>query len=213
MSTIAATTSATTSNSASNPLTQLSSNFGDFLNLLMTQLQNQDPSSPMDANSFTSELVEFSSVEQQISTNTNLTQLLQLTQASDTLQSAAILGKQVTARSSQLSLQNGTATLQFTAPAAEPVTITVTDANGNTIATSNVSATSGTNNWTWNGAGTNGQTMPDGAYTVSVTASDGTSLPFDAVGTVTGVSTANNSVSLRMGNLSVPFSAIASVNN
>ena len=70
----------------------------------MTQLQNQDPTSPMDANSFTSELVEFSSVEQQINTNTSLTQLIQLTQASDVTQSAALLGKQVTVQSTRNSI-------------------------------------------------------------------------------------------------------------
>src|SRR5689334_9099418 len=59
--------------------TALSSNFGDFLNMLMTQLKNQDPSSPLDSNQFTQELVSFSSVEQQINTNNSLTQLIQLT--------------------------------------------------------------------------------------------------------------------------------------
>ena len=54
-------------------LTSLSSNFGDFLNLLMTQLQNQDPSSPLDTNQFTTEQVQFSGVEQQINTNASLT--------------------------------------------------------------------------------------------------------------------------------------------
>ena len=215
MTTVASTTQATSPapSATSNPLTQLSSNFGQFLNLLMTQLQNQDPSSPMDANSFTSELVEFSSVAQQVSTNTNLTQLLQLTQASDTMQSAAILGKQVTARSGQLSLQNGSASLQFTAPATEPVTITVTDANGAAVSTNSVTAAAGKNTWTWNGVATNGRTMADGAYTVSVNASDGTALPFNVMGTATGVSTANNNVSLLMGGLTIPFSAVTAVTN
>src|SRR5580698_2745524 len=104
-------TGSTAPGQGSNPLTSLSSNFGDFLNLLMTQLKNQDPSSPMDANSFTSELVEFSSVEQQINTNTSLTQLIQLTQASDVTQSASLLGKQVSVQSSELPLQNGSATV------------------------------------------------------------------------------------------------------
>ena len=54
-------------------LQSLSSNFSDFLGMLMTQLQNQDPTSPMDSNQFTSELVQFSGVEQQINTNTSLT--------------------------------------------------------------------------------------------------------------------------------------------
>src|SRR5580698_11673672 len=142
----AAAASAAASTTA-NPLVSLTSNFGDFLNLLMTQLQNQDPTSPMDANSFTSELVEFSSVEQQIDTNTSLTQLIQLTQADDVTQSSAILGKQVTVQATQIPLQNSSGTLNFTAPGAEPVSITVQNANGDTLQQVNVNATQGANTW------------------------------------------------------------------
>ena len=74
------TTSSSTSSSSSSALSSLDSNFQDFLSMLMTQLQNQDPTSPMDTNEFTSELVQFSSVEQQINTNSNLEQLITLTQ-------------------------------------------------------------------------------------------------------------------------------------
>ena len=88
-------------------LNSLSSNFGDFLNLLMTQLQNQDPTSPMDTNQFTTELVEFSSVEQQINTNTSLTQLIQLTQGGEMMQASSMTGKQVTVSSDHVPLQNG----------------------------------------------------------------------------------------------------------
>ena len=63
-----------TKSTGSAALNSLSANFGDFLKLLMTQLQNQDPTSPLDTNQFTTELVQFSSVEQQINTNTSLTQ-------------------------------------------------------------------------------------------------------------------------------------------
>jgi flagellar basal-body rod modification protein FlgD len=213
-------TPANTSSTASpstDPLASLSSNFGDFLNLLMTQLQNQDPTSPMDANSFTSELVEFSSVEQQINTNTSLTQLIQLTQAADVTQSSAILGKQVTVQSTQIPLQNGSGTLNFTAPAAEPVTITVQGANGSTLQQVSMNATQGTNTWNWNGANSDGQTVSDGAYTVTVTGgvagAPATALPFTVVGTATGVTTQNNTVNLQLGALSVPFTSVSSVAN
>ena len=215
MTTVTSTAASTTaaSGSSTDPLASLSSNFGDFLNLLMTQLQNQDPSSPMDANSFTSELVEFTSVEQQINTNTSLTQLIQLTQAEDTIQSSAVLGKQVTATSSQLSLQNGTATLDITAPSAEPVSITIQDSAGDTVAQSTLNATQGANVWTWNGANGSGQTEPDGAYNVTVTDGSGNAVPFSVVGTATGVTTQNSAISLQMGSLSIPFSDVTSVGN
>ena len=75
----------------------------------MTQLKNQDPSSPMDANSFTTELVQFSSVEQQINTNASLNTLIQLTQAGDVSQATAVVGKQVIVQSSQIPLQTAVA--------------------------------------------------------------------------------------------------------
>ena len=96
------------SSSSANALTSLSSNFTSFLGLLLTQLQNQDPSSPMDTNTFTSELVQFSSVEQQITTNSSLTSLIQATQGSEVIQATGVVGKSVTVDSSQIALQNGT---------------------------------------------------------------------------------------------------------
>jgi flagellar basal-body rod modification protein FlgD len=208
---------ASTATQNSDPLASLSSNFGDFLNLLMTQLQNQDPTSPMDANSFTSELVEFSSVEQQIDTNTSLTQLIQLTQADDVTQSSAILGKQVTVQSTQIALQNGSGSLSFTTPVAEPVSITVQNANGITLQQTNVNASQGSNTWNWNGSTSNGQTLPDGAYTVQITGgasgAAATSIPFTVLGTATGVTTQNNTVNLQLGALSVPFTSVTSVGN
>jgi flagellar basal-body rod modification protein FlgD len=219
MTPVSATQASTPSTAASStdPLSSLSSNFGDFLNLLLTQLQNQDPTSPMDANSFTSELVQFASVEQQINTNTSLTQLIQLTQVADVTQSSAILGKQVTVQSSQIPLQDSGGTVNFTTPSAEPVTITIQDSNGSTLQSATVNAVQGANTWTWNGTTSSGQVLPDGAYTVLVTGGTAgaaaASVPFTVVGTATGVTTQNNSVNLQLGALSVPFSAVTSVAN
>src|SRR5580658_2668762 len=113
-------TSGSASAATANPLVALSSNFNDFLQMLMTQLQNQDPTSPMDTNEFTSELVEFSGVEQQINTNSSLTQLIQLTQAGETMQGTSMTGKSVTVQSTEMALQNGTGTLNFNDPTAGP---------------------------------------------------------------------------------------------
>ena len=65
-----------TSTTGSNSMQQLSGNFSTFLTLLTTQLQNQDPMSPMDSNQFTQQLVQYSQVEQQISSNENLKTLI-----------------------------------------------------------------------------------------------------------------------------------------
>jgi flagellar basal-body rod modification protein FlgD len=89
--------SSATSSTGANSVGALSTNFNSFLNLLMTQMKNQDPTSPLDSNRFTSELVRFSQMEQQISTNSSRGQLIQSTQAGDLTQAGWMLGSSVTA--------------------------------------------------------------------------------------------------------------------
>lgn len=206
-----------TNTTGSSALSGLSSNFGEFLNLLMTQLQNQDPTSPLDTNQFTSELVQFSSVEQQIQTNTSLTQLIQLTQAGEIMQSSAMLGRQVTVTSDHVPLQNGKGSVQFTAPTAEPVAIAVYNDSGVKIRDASVAAAKGNNTWTWDGTDNRGRSVPDGSYLVTVdgAGSGGSTvaLPFTVTGTATGVLNQNNAVQLQLGALSVGFDKVQSVGN
>ena len=203
---------ATTGGSA---LSTLSGNFQTFLTLLMTQLKNQDPTSPLDTNQFTSQLVQFASVEQQISTNRSLGQLIDLTQTGQVLQSSAMVGRQVEVASDQLALQNGTARIKFTAPADGPVAVAVYGANGAKVADGLVQASAGSNEWSWNGRNGSGALMRDGAYTVAVSGSnaDGSArvLPFTVVGTATGVSQTNGSIRLQVGGLTVNFNDVKSV--
>lgn len=219
--TAATTTTASTagaiSQAGTTALGSLSGNFSNFLSLLMTQLKNQDPSSPMDANQFTSELVQFSSVEQQIGTNTNLTQLIQLTQASQVEQSASLIGKPVTVNSTQLSLQHGSAKVNFDTATAEPVGIAVYNSAGAQVQTATVASAAGTNSWTWNGQNANGATLPDGPYKVTVTAlgvnGAASQIPFTVTGTATSVQNNKGTVQVQLGGLTLPFSAVRSVGN
>lgn len=205
----------TSANSSSSALKSLSSNYNTFLTMLTTQLQNQDPTNPLNSSQFTSELVQFSQVEQQLNTNQSLSQLVQLTQAGDLTQASAMLGSKVTATSTELPLQNGTATLNFTAPSAGPVAIAVYNSTGQQVLDTAMNATAGNNSWTWNGQDATGAQMPDGAYKVAVVQGGAngstTNLPFTITGTATGVTGGSNSVSLQLGNVAVPFSAVTNV--
>src|SRR3989338_691013 len=80
-STASATTTGTTSQAAQSDA-KLKDDLNKFLNLLVTQLKHQDPLDPMDATEFTSQLVQFASVEQQIHQNANLEKLIALQQGS-----------------------------------------------------------------------------------------------------------------------------------
>ena len=208
-------TSSASGSSGSNALGTLSTNFSSFLSLLMTQLQNQDPTSPLDSNQFTTELVQFSQVEQQVNTNSSLGTLIQLTQAGDLTQASGMLGSKVTAQSSEIPLQNGTGSISFTDTVAQPVAIAIYDSAGNQIKDVSLTSTAGQNTWTWDGTNNSGTQVTDGAYKIAVIGgnSDGTTtaLPFDVTGTATGVESANNTLTLNLGALSVPFSSVQSV--
>ncbi len=215
--TIPAVTAPVASPSSGNALASLTSNLNNFLGLLMVQLKNQDPSSPMDTNQFTSQLVQFASVEQQVNINNGVQSLIQLTQANGVLQSSSLVGKTISATSTQISLQNGTGSIQFPAQAVEPVTISVIGGNGSTIQQVSLTTSAGQNNWTWNGSDSSGRQMPDGAYKVAVSGSTAgtpaTAIPFTVTGIASGVVTQNNIQQVRLGQVTLPVSAIKSVSN
>lgn len=196
-------------------LGKLSNNYSDFLKLLMTQLQNQDPTSPMDTNAFTTELVQFSSVEQQINTNTSLTQLIQLTQSGEILQSSSMVGHTVALSNTPMPVQNGAGKINYTAASAGPVQIGVYNSTGTLLNQSLVTAASGANSWSWNAKDANGNLQPDGAYKVVVAATDktgaATTLPYTVVGVATGVVKNGANLQLQLGPVTTDFANVQSV--
>src|SRR5690348_15434296 len=113
----------------------IAGNFDTFLQLLTTQLQNQNPLDPLDTNQFTQQLVEFSGVEQQLKTNDYLSSLVSVN--SNTVNSSAVgyIGKTVTASGVRSKLANGKATWNFNVPADSTVNVSIKDANGNSVYT------------------------------------------------------------------------------
>src|SRR6266852_7931029 len=87
----------------------LAGNFQTFLTLLTTQLQNQDPLSPLDTNQFTQQLVSFSEVEQQINTNTNLQSLIAMQNTSQALSALPLVGQTINYSGATAPLANGKA--------------------------------------------------------------------------------------------------------
>ncbi len=145
-----------TANSTSG-LAQLSNNFDTFLTLLTTQLKNQDPTAPMDSNQFTQQLVEFSQVEQQINTNTNLNTLITQGQSQIGTYATSYLGKSVSVTNGSAALSNGQANWTYTlATAASQALLTVSDANGKVVYAGTGGTAQGANPFNWNGQDNNG---------------------------------------------------------
>jgi flagellar basal-body rod modification protein FlgD len=209
-------TSGTTTAIAANALQSLSSNFNDFLSLLLTQVKNQDPTSPTDTTQFTTELVQFTGVQQQVATNSNLNQLISLQQTSQVLQSSDLVGHHASVQASQITLQSSTGQVSFTGTAGEPVAVAVVDSSGNVLRDASITANAGTNSWTWNGLDNSGNQVPDGAYRIALeTAPAGggtpTAVPYTVQGVTTGVSTNGTTTMLQLGALSVPLSAVQDI--
>ena len=188
--TIAAVTAPTVASQSKDPLAALSSNMNNFLGMLMTQLKNQDPSAPMDTAQFTTQLVQFSSVEQQINISSGIQSLIKLSQSNNVLQSAGLIGKTISATSTQISLQNGSGKIQFATAGSEPVTVAVTGSDGTTIHSTTLTSKPGQNTWTWDGKTDDGTQMPDGAYTVSVSGGPAGTTPAAIPFTISGVASA-----------------------
>ena len=163
----ASTSSATDPNNA-----EIASNFTEFLQLLTTQLQNQDPLSPMDTNQFTQQLVMFSQVEQQMNTNNSLSTLVTLQQGAQATQALALVGATVVVNGSSEQLSNGSATWTLNAAKPANATITITNSSGQTVYTGAAGVSAGSQTFTWNGYGNNGALWPDGTYTLTATGTD-----------------------------------------
>jgi flagellar basal-body rod modification protein FlgD len=173
-------TTGATSSSATGAITgSINMNKDDFLKLLVTQLQNQDPMSPEDPKDFVSQLAQFSSLEQQINSNQNLenlaTAIQSLQQSQSMAQGVALLGKTVKGTGNQLNVVGGKAMeASFQLPqAAKQVAVGVFDPSGKQVATLNLGAqAAGERTLNWDGKDSKGQQVADGTYSFQVAAQD-----------------------------------------
>jgi flagellar basal-body rod modification protein FlgD len=168
------TAAATSSTSISADAAGIAKNFTQFLQLLTTQLQHQDPLSPMDTNQFTQQLVEFSQVEQQLKTNDSLTALVSLQQAAQSTQALQLVGATVvvSGATAQLSSTGSGATWTLNASKPTSATVTIADSTGQTAYTGTFALNAGAQNFTWDGHGNGGRLWPAGTYTLTATGVD-----------------------------------------
>jgi flagellar basal-body rod modification protein FlgD len=147
----------------------------DFLNLLITQLQNQDPLNPTDSVEFTAQLAQFSSLEQLGNVNDNLQELKNFQASINNSQAVSLIGKTITA--------NGNL-IRFTADSpvecsfkldddATIVVANVYDSTGEFVkAIESQNLAAGQHSLFWDGTDRNGNPMPGGDYTFEIMAAD-----------------------------------------
>lgn len=195
---------------------QIASNFQDFLKLLTTQLQNQDPTAPLDTNAFTQQLVQFAQVEQQLATNNNLENLIKLQSTSQLTALTPLIGRTVEIDGNTAPLQGGEAagTYTFSAPVTESA-ITISNAAGRVVRTAAGEAGAGTHGFYWDGKDNSGNTMPDGVYTIAVTGQTGSTTAAATTtvyGRVTGAERGTDgTIQLRLGEITVGSDRIRTV--
>lgn len=153
--------------------TTIAENFDTFLTLLTAQLRHQNPLDPLDTNQFTSQLVQFTAVEQQLKTNEYLEALILTSQNTNTSNAVALIGKEIAAEGAETVLADGQAAWAYDAErAVDSATITVRDAMGAVVHTRQQSLPTGAGTFLWDGRDEFGNAMPEGTYTLSIDARD-----------------------------------------
>lgn len=177
----------------------------DFLELLVVQLQNQDPLNPLDDKEFIAQLAQFSSLEQMSNVASGIEALTETVSRQDSLSAVSYIGKNVVADGSSVTkLDSGITPLYFTLEdTAATVTINVYDQNNNIVQTQTLnSMQAGEYTFSWDGLNYNGQEAENGQYKVYFAAVDATDkavlVDTKVVGTITGVSKTTDGISFRL---------------
>ncbi|MGF6464948.1 flagellar basal-body rod modification protein FlgD [Paraburkholderia youngii] len=143
-----------------------------FLQLLVAQMKNQDPTNPMDSSQMTSQLAQISTVQGISNLNTSLTSLSTQLSASQQAQSALLIGSTVLAPGNSVTVSSGKAN-EFGVTLANSVSdlqIVVKNSAGTIVNTLDLGKQSaGTIPVGWTPTDSAGNTLPDGTYTISAT--------------------------------------------
>jgi flagellar basal-body rod modification protein FlgD len=154
------------SSASTSKASDLTADFETFLLMLTTQAQNQDPLEPMDSSEYAAQLAQFSMVEQQVLSNDNLSALISQINLQTASSMSSWLGKEVRAPTPAAFEGTAITLIPSFEVGADSAELVVTDAGGLEVARSAVdpNATS----LTWNGLDKNGNTLPNGTYTLEI---------------------------------------------
>lgn len=190
----------------------------DFLQLLTTQMQYQDPLKPMENQEFTAQLTSFSTLNQLADMNKKMEAVQNGQVGLTQLQSTSLIGKEATLQGDQLHLDVGRkADIAFQLAAdVGRVSIHIIDKDGTKVRTLEPgSLTAGEQRIAWDGKDDAGKAAPEGDYTVKIDAFDTKGKAVDVAtlmkGIVSGVDLSGSEVSVTVNGLQIPLSALLAV--
>lgn len=170
---------AASSSSAASAATDAAStaiNEQDFLQLLTTQLQDQDPTNPVSDADFFSQIAAFSEVSGIDQLNTSFSSLASSLQTSQTLQAASLVGQTVLVSGNSGQLTGSGLSGTVTVPASGDVQVGIYNSAGSLVNTLDLGVQSaGTVPFTWNGQDSSGNAQATGTYTIKATVGSGSS--------------------------------------
>lgn len=193
-------------------LSKLSSDYTMFLRLLTTQMQNQDPLSPMDSSQYTQQLVQYSQVEQSIQQTGALKDILARLGSQDMMQASTLIGRQAAYASAQAGLTASTPAHWTWETDGAPASLvaSIRDAAGREVERRTLSPDA--RGLLWDGALSTGGTAPEGGYTLALDARDANGKPVTATlsasGTVNAVNRTEDGITLTINGRAIPFSDV-----
>lgn len=178
-----------------------------FMEMLIAQLENQDPLNPMEGTEFTSQLAQYSALEQQYNSNDSLESILDVLKQEDSSEDNLLdyIGKEVSGESEVIPVKGGSAGAgYFTINQPADVLVSMFDASGSRVRDIYMGQKeAGSYEIAWDGTDNNGDEVKDGEYTFQVAAmnSEGAFVPAQTglTGTVTGVTRTANGAYLQIG--------------
>ena len=215
VSALASSTASTTTTTSSS--SSLGLDTTEFLQLMVEQLQNQNPTDPTDTTEFLSQLVQLSTYDQQVTNSENLESIVSSLDTMISSNGLGYIGQTVTVEGDTSTLQDGAAQWNYTLDSdAEEVTISILDEDGNTVYTADGETEEGTYAVNWDGVNSSGVQLDDGGiYTVSIEATDADGEDVDVstsvTGTVTGIDSSSDETYLLIGDIGFTLDDITAI--
>ncbi len=188
-----------------------------FLNLLVTQLKNQNPLKPMDNTQFISQMAQFSALEQSTNLANSFDKFEKTFSSSLQLQAASLMGKKVSAQTNNLDVISGkSGTMSFDIPKESMTYVKILDSNGKVVDEENLGwLKPGSHVYEWSATNSNGVKVPDGTYTYQIEGiqRDGTHVQLSGVksGVVDGVKFENGQTYVSVNGMDYPLSKITQI--